>query len=500
MTFHVAPKQTRPSRLASLPKLPIFLDLCGKRAVVVGGNDAAAWKAELLAAAGAQVVVFAQDACEELRLLAAGNDGIAIAFRAWRDGDLDDALVVVAAEEDAELLAAARRRGVLVNVIDQPAFCDFQFGTIVNRAPVVIGISTDGAAPVLGQAIRRRIEAVLPPSIGGWATAAKVFRGRLKELLRSRAARRVFWEQFVNITFISQTEEDARLATLEDLAQSILLQKTPPPVGEVIIVGAGPGDPELLTLQAVRELQAADVILYDSLVAPAVLELGRREARRVLVGKRGRGAACKQEEISALMVAQARDGQRVVRLKGGDPAVFGRTGEELEACRSAGVPARVVAGVTSASAAAAALGLSLTHRDHSRRVQFVTGQDRHGRIPDDLDLDALADPHATTVIYMGRNTVADLARRLRRHGLPAETPVVLISNISHREETHVRLRLDEVAHGAAIPGDAGPLLILIGAALAAGDYADTAHPDRDFVVAAAGLAGVPGHGSLVSHA
>ena len=250
-----------------------------------------------------------------------------------------------APEQAARFAAAARSRGALVNVVDQPTFCDFQFGTIVNRSPVVVGISTDGAAPILGQAIRRRIEAILPASLGAWGEAAQSFRNRVAAILPSRAARRRFWEKFVDVTFISQTEEDARLSELERLARETLAESgTTRGEGQVVIVGAGPGNPELLTLRAARELQAADVIVYDRLVTPEVLELARREARRVAVGKEGHGPSCRQDDINALVVSLAREGRRVVRLKGGDPSIFGRASEEIEACRAAGIRVAMVPG------------------------------------------------------------------------------------------------------------------------------------------------------------
>jgi uroporphyrin-III C-methyltransferase / precorrin-2 dehydrogenase / sirohydrochlorin ferrochelatase len=471
MTYHVLPTETRPARLAPLAKLPIFLELRGRRAIVAGGGDPAAWKAELLAASGANVVVFAEEAGPEILSLADNQPAITLVRRAWREDDFAHAHVAVGhcsgPEEAARFAAAARRRGVPVNVIDAPDFCDFQFGTIVNRSPVVVGISTDGGAPVLGQAIRRRIEAILPASLGQWGRAAKQFRERLKTILPSATARRRFWEKFVDVTFISQAEEDAQLAELERLAREVASEPPKRPVaGEVVIVGAGPGDAELLTMKAVRELQAADVIVYDRLVTAEVLELGRREARRIHAGKEGHGAACRQQDISTLVVDLARQGKRVVRLKGGDPGIFGRTAEEISACRSAGVPVRVVAGVTAASAAAAALGLSLTHRDYAQRLQFVTGHDRHGELPADLDLDALSDPRATTVVYMGRRTAAALAEQLLARGLPATTPALVVSNVSRRDEHRFVTTLEHLSFGIARGDDRAATLVMIGAALA----------------------------------
>ncbi len=472
MTRHVAPTETRPARLQPLAKLPVFLDLAGRKAVVAGGGEPVVWKAELLAAAGARVLVKAEEQIHELEALAAAEPRIALVRGRWRPADLDGAAIAVAeaeGDEAAEFAASARGRGVAVNVIDQPAFCDFQFGAIVNRSPVVVGISTDGAAPILGQAIRRRIEAILPASLGSWARTAQGFRERLKGLVPTKGERRRFWEGFVDISFISQAEEDEQLAAIERLAREARWDGARrSPVGEVVIVGAGPGDPELLTMRAVRELQAADVVAYDRLVTPAVLELARREARRVHVGKRGHGEACRQEDISALLVDLALAGQRVVRLKGGDPTIFGRAGEEVEACRAAGVPVRIVPGVTAASAAAASLGLSLTHRDHAQRLQFITGHDRHGRLPDALDLDALADPAATTVVYMGRRTAGPLAEQLMARGLSGATPAVVISNVSRRGEERRHTTLAGLAAGAAEGRSEQPTLVLIGAALGIG--------------------------------
>ena len=366
MSRHLRPAEARPTwgpgsdRMGPLAKLPVFLELAGKRAVVAGGREAAAWKAELLAAAGACVEVFAADPCPALLALVRTH-GIRLTHRAWAPGDLSNAAVAIGDFEDADdavgFVRAARALRVPVNVIDRPGFCDFQFGAIVNRSPVVIGISTDGAAPVLAQAVRRRIEAILPAALGAWGATAHAFRARLAQLLPAKGARRRFWEAFVDIAFISQAEEDARLAELEELARTIAEDGhgRTPQRGEVILVGAGPGDPELLTLKAVRALQAADVIVHDRLVTPEILELGRCEARRIGVGKHGHGASCRQDDINALLVRLARDGSRVVRLKGGDPSVFGRAGEEIAACQAAGIPVRIVPGVTTALAAAAAL-------------------------------------------------------------------------------------------------------------------------------------------------
>ncbi|HEV2564568.1 MAG TPA: siroheme synthase CysG [Microvirga sp.] len=472
MNAALRPEDRRPARLNALPKLPVFFDLAGRSILVVGGSDGIAWKAELLAAAGGTVRIHAKDPSPELLALVRSHpERLTLIDRPWCEADLIGVSVAVADIEDRHgaehFVDTARRHGALVNIVDQPTFCDFQFGTIVNRAPVVVSISSDGAAPILGQAIRRRIEAVLPSSLGVWAQAAKGFRGRLREIVPPKPDRRRFWERFVDAAFTNTAHDCDLNGILDQLAREARDAAAGRcTLGEVVIVGAGPGDPELLTLKAMRELQAADVIVYDRLVTPAILELARREARRVHVGKEGHGASCRQEDINALIVDLALSGERVVRLKGGDPAVFGRTGEEVAACREAGVPVRIVPGITTASAAAASLNASLTHRDHAQRVQFITAHDRHGDLPESLNRAALADPNATTVVYMGRRTASKLAMRMIESGLPPETPVVALSNVSRADQKSVRTTAGDIARGASLPED-GPLIIVIGASVGA---------------------------------
>jgi uroporphyrin-III C-methyltransferase/precorrin-2 dehydrogenase/sirohydrochlorin ferrochelatase len=470
MNTPLRPEDRRPARLNALPKLPVFFDLAGRSILVVGGSDGIAWKVELLAAAGGTVRILAEAPSPELLALVQNDpERLTLIHRRWQEADLEGVSVAVADIADRQEVKVfadtARRYGALVNIVDQPAFCDFQFGTIVNRAPVIVSISTDGAAPILGQAIRRRIEAVLPSSLGMWAQAAKSFRDRLRDIVPSKQDRRRFWEQFVDAAFTTRIHERGLNGALDQFAHEAHGEASERrTLGEVVIVGAGPGDPELLTLKAMRELQAADVIVYDRLVTPAILELARREARRVHVGKEGHGASCRQEDINALIVDLALAGERVVRLKGGDPAVFGRTGEEVSACREAGVPVRIVPGITTASAAAASLNASLTHRDHAQRVQFITAHDRHGGLPEDLNFAALVDLKATTVVYMGRRTASKLATRLIENGLSPDTPAVAISNVSRDDQKSLHTTIRNVARGAPLPED-GPLIIAIGASV-----------------------------------
>lgn len=455
-----------PPRIAPLATLPLFHKVTGRKAVVAGGSPGALWKAELLSAAGAEVLVLTGHASAArlfdalIRAPIAGK--VDVRARLWRPEDLEGAVIAVADladEVDARrFAAAARAAGALANIIDRTDIGDAQFGTIVNRSPIVLGISTDGAAPMLGQSIRGRIEAVLPRGLSAWAEAAKAWRPRLRQRLSAFADRRGFWTRFTRRAWV----EVGRTPTERDFLE--LVEGTDPcRKGEVLLVGAGPGDPELLTLRAVRALQSATVILHDDLVDPAILELARREAVRIAVGKRGHGPSVKQSEISRRLVALAKAGETVVRLKGGDPLVFGRATEEIEACRAAGIDVTIVPGISAAQGVAAVLGLSLTERRAARRVQFITGHGSDGRLPDDIEWSAIADPGATSVIYMPRATLAELVRVARRHGLDPNTPAVAIASATQPAQAHVvGTAADIAALAERLPAGA-PVTVILGA-------------------------------------
>jgi uroporphyrin-III C-methyltransferase / precorrin-2 dehydrogenase / sirohydrochlorin ferrochelatase len=469
------PKPAAPERMQPLATLPLFFKLAGVRVVVAGGDAPAAWKAELIAAAGAHIDLYAAAPCEEVEALAATGPAsggrITLHRRAWQADDLFGArLAIGAIEDDAEgqrFVAAARAAGVPVNVVDRPPLCDFQFGSIVNRSPLVVAISTDGAAPVFGQAIRAKIEAMLPLSFTGWAQAAKRWRPVVQALGLSFQGRRRVWETFVTRAMAPGANAPTACDLVEMLGTSSDVKSSDQPRrGSVALVGAGPGDPDLLTLKALRVMQSADVILYDDLVTPAVLDLARREARRIGVGKRGHGPSCSQVEINAMMVELATSGQRVVRLKSGDPMVFGRAGEEITALAAAGVPFEVVAGVSAAQGAAASLGVSLTHRHLSNRVQFITGHSTRGDLPDNLDWSALADPNATTVVYMPRRTLSALSARMQAHGLSATCPAIAVFNASRADEFQVSGTIADLPGRLSGMPSTAPCLVMVGAALA----------------------------------
>jgi uroporphyrin-III C-methyltransferase/precorrin-2 dehydrogenase/sirohydrochlorin ferrochelatase len=466
------PIEARPPRMEPLARLPLFVALEGRRALIAGGTAAAAWKAELLSAAGAAVEVFAPEPSEEMQAIAADppRGSIVIHRHAWSAGDFaETAIAVGACEDDLEarrFADAARAVGVPVNVIDKPKFCDFSFGAIVNRSPLVIGISTDGAAPVFGQAIRAKLEALIPRGFARWAEAARRWRADVQASGLSFAARRHFWRLFTEHAVLHPDAEpksaDYELFLATTRAEGTLAEK-----GSVTLVGAGPGDPELLTLRAVRALQSADVILYDDLVSPEILEFARREARKLLVGKTGHGPSCKQSEINGLMTGLAKAGRRVVRLKGGDPMIFGRAGEEIAACDKARVPVEVIPGITAAQGAASRLGVSLTQRKDARRVQYVTGHGADGALPDDIDWRSLADPAATTIVYMPVNTLHELAAQAIVAGLDAATPAIAIARATRPDETRIVSTIADLPDRLGAAGLPGPVLVMIGRSFAA---------------------------------
>lgn len=460
------PAEIRSTRIGALARLPAFFALDNKRAVVAGGTPAATWKAELLSAAGARVEVFAAVPSEEtLALVAAPAHGPVILHdRNWAPEDFAGAAIAVADcandEEATQFAAAARAAGVPVNVIDRPAFCDFSFGAIVNRSPLVIGISTDGASPVFGQAIRAKIEALIPKGFARWADAARAWRPRVQALALPFRGRRNFWERFTEraVAAPNAAPNDADL-------DALLTPTSAASSGSVILVGAGPGDPELLTLRAVRALQSADVILFDDLVAPDILDFARREAKKMLVGKTGHAPSCKQDDINALMITLAKAGRRVVRLKGGDPMIFGRADEEIAACRAAGITVEVVPGITTAQGAASRLLVSLTRRGQARRVQYLTGHGRDGKLPADIDWSSVADPAVTTVVYMPGKTLPELVANAVQAGLDPTTPAVAVERATRADERVIAATIADLPARLAAEALTGPVIVMIGRAL-----------------------------------
>jgi uroporphyrin-III C-methyltransferase/precorrin-2 dehydrogenase/sirohydrochlorin ferrochelatase len=480
------PVPSAPERIAALATLPVFHKLKGRRVLLVGASEGARWKAELLAATGADLALVAGGDIEAadraaLEALAAsiatrkgeGFGSITLIARDWRPEDIAGAALAIAdLEDEAEarnFFAAARAAGVPVNLVDKPQLCDFQFGAIVNRSPLVVSISTDGAAPVFGQAIRAKIEALLPRGLAGWAGAARDWREAVQAARPGYALRRRFWERFTSRALANPdaapTEADRR-ALLQSFTEDLAVSAgATAQTGSVALVGAGPGDPDLLTIKAMRTLQSADIILYDDLVSTGVLELARREAQRMLVGKKGHGPSCKQSEINDLMVKLALQGKRVVRLKGGDPLVFGRASEEIEACREHGIPVEIVPGISAAQGAAAALGVSLTERGVARRLQLLTGHGEEGALPATINWAGIADPEATTVVYMPKRTLGDFAARAVAAGLDPATPASAIANATRPDQQVIDATLATLDAAVKAAAPEGPVLVMIGRVL-----------------------------------
>jgi uroporphyrin-III C-methyltransferase/precorrin-2 dehydrogenase/sirohydrochlorin ferrochelatase len=448
--------------MQGLACLPVFFNLAGKRAVLAGGSHAVLWKAELCQAAGAKVEVFSANPCFGLAALASRCPAVSLALRKIAPEDFHGAALAIGeANSAAEAFAfrnAAARAGVPVNIIDKPGWSDFQFGAIVDRSPLVVGISTNGGAPVLAQSLRGRLEALLAHEVALWAEKAKSWREKLKMLDIPPRARRRFWE-----LFSSEALAGRRAPQDRDLGLLLAMAKTAAPVaGSVAILGAGPGDPELLTLKALRALQSADVVLYDDLVAPAIVEIARREAEKIPVGKRGYKPSCRQDHIISLLISAASQGKKVVRLKGGDPMVFGRANEEIAALRAASIPFEIIPGVTAALGAAATLQVSLTQRGKAQRLQFVTAHAHDGKLPEDIDWRALCDPRASTVVYMGLRTLDPLRQRLLANGMDPSTPAVLVERATCPEERRIFGTIEDLAARVAVAEPSGPCVILIG--------------------------------------
>ncbi len=443
--------------------LPIFLKLEGQRAAVIGGGDVAARKVGLLLDARAKVVVTAPTLGEELQQHAAAGR---IEHRAlhFSPAALDDVLLVIAATDDRsvnmEVSRLARERGMPVNVVDDPELCTFILPAIVDRSPVVIAVSTGGASPVLARLLRARLESLIPASYGELAKLARRFRDRVKAALPASQRRR-FWERALSgpiaeLVFSGRTgeAEQALARTLDETAAQ------QPAAGEVYLVGAGPGNPDLLTFAALRLMQQADVVLHDKLVSPPILELCRRDAERIYVGKERANHTMRQEEINALMVRLAKQGKRVLRLKGGDPYVFGRGGEEIESLSASGVRFQVVPGITAACGVGAYAGIPLTHRDYAQSCILVTGHLKDGTM--DLDWHGLVRPRQTLVIYMGLVGLEALCRQLIAHGLSAETPAAVVQQATLPEQRVVTATLSTLAASAQRAGLRPPTLVIVG--------------------------------------
>ena len=443
---------------------PVFLSIQSRRCLIVGGGEIARRKAEALVRAGAAVDVVAPEIDATLATLALQSGG-SVTEREFTPGDLDGTWLAVAAtdQEAVNRLVSveAGRRDIPVNVVDRPELCTYIVPSIVDRSPLVIALSSGGASPVLLRLLRERLERMFPAAFGELAQLAGSVRDRVRDAVRDPDGRRRFWERV-----LEGPVADAAVSGRMDRARQLLDEaiaggaSAADSGGEVWLVGAGPGDPDLLTLKALRLMQRADVVLYDNLVSPPILDLVRRDAERIYVGKRRALHTVRQENINDLLLEHARAGRRVLRLKGGDPFLFGRGGEEIARLGAEGIPFQVVPGITAANGCAAYAGIPLTHRDHAQSVRFVTGHLRDDRV--NLNWPELAEPGQTLVVYMGLIGLDEICRELVNHGRTPTTPVALIERGTLPEQRVITGDLTSIGAKVQAAEVRAPTLLIIG--------------------------------------
>lgn len=447
---------------------------------MVGGGDVALRKASMLLRAGARVQVVAPAIEPALQAKLADSAGSDWRHGGYTSSDLDGVALVVAATDDEavnqQVHDDCRARGLPVNVVDNPRLCSFIFPSIVDRSPLVVAVSSAGQSPVLARLLRARLETTIPAAYGRLSAICGEFRGLAKQTFTDTNARRAFWEhelqgRFAELVYAGR-EDEAR----EHLRQAFAAA-SPAPVGEVYLVGAGPGDPDLLTFRALRLMQQADVVVHDRLVSQPILDLCRRDADFIYVGKARSHHAVPQEEINQLLVRLAQAGKRVCRLKGGDPFIFGRGGEEIGELAAAGVPFQVVPGITAASGCAAYAGIPLTHRDYAQSVRFVTGHLKDGS--PELPWSELIHEHQTLVLYMGLTGLERIGQELIRHGMAADMPVALVSHGTTPQQQVVVGTLADIAGKVAGSGIHAPTLTIIGRVVELRDTLNWFRPGKD---------------------
>ena len=447
--------------------LPIFCRLDNKPVLLVGGGEVAERKARLLLDAGAHLTVVAPELDPELAELAA-NGSIEWLAGEFAPAQLAGKWLVVAATDRREVNAlvyqSANQARIFANVVDDPKRSSFIMPSIIDRSPLMVAISSGGKAPVLARLLREKLEALLPQHLGAVAAFAGSLRERVKARFTSMGERRRFWERLLGADRLGQALARGDSASANQLADGLFAEESKAH-GEVVLVGAGPGDPGLLTLHALRQMQQADVVVYDRLVSDEVMALVRRDAKRIFVGKQAGNHCVPQEGINQLLLEEAKKGQRVVRLKGGDPFIFGRGGEELETLVGSGIGFQVVPGITAASGCAAYAGIPLTHRDHAQSVRFVTAHGKGGAR--DLDWPLLARDKQTLVFYMGLSSCAVIREQLLTHGKGGDTPVALIERGTQPSQRVIRGTLDQLPELAA--GVESPALIMVGSVVTLAD-------------------------------
>ena len=443
--------------------LPIFLNIKNKKCVIVGGGEVAFRKATLLLRAGADLHIVAPLVSDELRKLRLDRD-CTITLKIFEEADLNDAVLIVAATDDLEInervSVIASKLNIPVNVVDQPHLCSFIMPSIVDRSPIVVAISSGGTSPILTRKLKELNETMIPGRIDKLAELLGSFRGRVKTEIDDFSERIRFWENVLDSEIpelVYNGQDDEARSALDNWLTNSQSDRVG---GEVYLVGAGPGDPDLLTLRALRLMHKADVVLYDRLVSPEILLKLRPDAQKIYVGKRSADHAVPQETINEMLVRLAKEGKRVLRLKGGDPFIFGRGGEELESLAAAGIPFQIVPGITAASGCASYAGIPLTHRDYSQSVRFLTGHTKDGRVP--LEWDILVKEQQTLVFYMGLAGLPFICDQLLKHGMSSTTHAAVIQQGTTQNQKVVVESLDRIADLAVEKEIQAPTIIIIG--------------------------------------
>ncbi len=443
--------------------LPIFFNIKQRHCVVIGGGDVATRKVTMLLKAQGDITIISPELCVELAEMVSANK-VKYIPAAFSADQLHGACMVIAATDDESVneavSASAKAQGIPVNVVDAPHLCTFTMGSIIDRSPIVIAVSSEGNAPVLARYIRTKIETMLPASYGRIAAIAGEFREQVKAKFATTQLRRRFWEDVLQGPLVERVVSGQEQAARELLSD--LLSETPSTQakGEVFLVGGGPGDPDLLTFRALRLMQQCDVCVYDKLVSPEVMELVRRDAELIYVGKARDQHTMPQEQINELLARLALEGKRVLRLKGGDPFIFGRGGEEIETLMQHGVPFQVVPGITAANGVSSYAGIPMTHRDYAQACLFITGHLKDGTI--DLDWQAMARPQQTVVIYMGLVGLAQICEKLIAHGVSPDLPAAVIQQGTTQKQRVVVSTVAKLAEDVAIAGLKAPSLTIIG--------------------------------------
>jgi len=443
--------------------LPIFMNVRGKLCLVVGGGEVAHRKASVLLDAGAMIKAVAPGFCDAFTRL----QGVECVAERFQPSHLNGVMLVIAATDDSavnqEVSQLARARNIPVNVVDNPGLCTFIMPSILDRSPLMVAFSSGGASPVLARMLRGKLETLIPQGYSRLAALAERFRGTVKERVTDPAKRRIFWENALE-GIIAEKALAGDEAGAEALLLSQLENENTGQTGEVYLVGAGPGDPDLLTFRALRLMQKADVVVYDNLVSKPIVEMTRRDATRIFVGKQRDNHTMPQEEINELLVRLAKEGKRVLRLKGGDPFIFGRGGEEIETLAEHSIPFQVVPGITAASGVSTYAGIPLTHRDYAQSCIFVTGHLKDGTM--NLDWDALARPKQTIVFYMGLHGLDMLCTKLVEHGLPGSTPIALVQQGTTQNQRVISGTLATLPGIAQLEKLKPPTLIIVGGVVA----------------------------------